>query len=274
MAAMDEGSPAPAVAVAGRPRLSRRAAYLLILGACVAAAIAVIKAIELFLPQPFAVVLLDVRGITYPFTVQTVQWVVFGLGLGELIVRAREAASERAQLRMGYLPEDETTVLQTLDLRRIYAQARRAREPGSAGEGRFLPRLIHRVVTQFQTSRSIDQSNAVLDSSLELYLHEIDLRYTMIRYVIWAIPTLGFLGTVLGIALALNFAGTADMQDPNFLKGLTDQLAVAFNTTLVALCMSAILVLIQHVVQAYEERALNGAGQYCLDNLINRLYVE
>jgi hypothetical protein len=38
--------------------------------------------------------------------------------------------------------------------------------------------------------------------------------------------------------------------------------------------MSAVLVLIQHVVQAYEERSLNQAGQYCLDNLINRLYVD
>jgi hypothetical protein len=49
---------------------------------------------------------------------------------------------------------------------------------------------------------------------------------------------------------------------------------VAFNTTLLALVMSAVLVLVQHVVQAYEERTLNQAGQYCLDNLINRLYVD
>jgi hypothetical protein len=38
--------------------------------------------------------------------------------------------------------------------------------------------------------------------------------------------------------------------------------------------MSALLVLCQHVIQAFEERALNQAGQYCLDNLINRLYME
>jgi hypothetical protein len=33
-----------------------------------------------------------------------------------------------------------------------------------------------------------------------------------------------------------------------------------------------ILVFTMHVVQAREERALNKAGQYCVDNLINRLY--
>ena len=130
------------------------------------------------------------------------------------------------------------------------------------------------MVTQFQTNRSVEQANAILNSSLELFLHEIDLRYSMVRYSVWVIPTLGFIGTVIGISLALAFAGAADLQDPLLLAELTKRLAVAFNTTLLALVMSAILVLIQHVVQAFEERALNDAGQYCLDNLINRLYVE
>jgi Biopolymer transport proteins len=240
----------------------------------IAAGVAVIAAMAALLPHPWAVVLLDVDQTTYPFTVQTVMWVVFALGVGALIVRAREAAAERGELLLGYLPEDETTVLQAPDLRRIYAGARAARDGIGPDDGRFLPRLIHRVVTQFQTMKSVDQANAVLNSSLELYLHEIDLRYTMIRYIIWAIPTLGFLGTVLGIALALNYAGSANVEDPGFLAGLTRELAVAFNTTLVALCMSTILVLIQHLVQAAEERALNRCGQYCLDNLINRLYVD
>lgn len=256
------------------PKAKRRLVRPLILLLSLFAAVLMIWALQALLPQPWAVALLDVRQTTFPFTVQTVQWVVFFLGLGELLVRAQEAAAERAQLRQRYLPEDETTVLQSPELRRIYARAREARAPGASGYNRFLPRLIHRVVVQFQTSKSVDQANALLNSSLELYLHEIDLRYTMIRYVIWAIPALGFLGTVLGIALALNYAGSADMQDPQFLHNLTERLAVAFNTTLVALCMSTVLVLIQHVVQAREERALNESGQYCLDNLINRLFEE
>lgn len=255
-------------------RLDRRWLRPLILALSFAAAVIAIWAMQVLLPLPWAVALLDVTESTYPFTVQTVQWVVFFLGLGELLVRAGEAEAERAQLRMQYLPEDETTVLQSPELRRIYARARETRKPGVPGYGRFLPRLIHRVVIQFQTSKSVDQANALLNSSLELYLHEIDLRYTMIRYVIWAIPALGFLGTVLGIALALDYAGNADMQDPQFLHKLTERLAVAFNTTLVALCMSTVLVLVQHLVQAREERALNQSGQYCLDNLINRLFEE
>jgi biopolymer transport protein ExbB/TolQ len=256
------------------PRLWRAYSHPLILLACLAGAALLIQLIDLFLPASWAVSLLDKGRSTYPLTVQNLTWLVFGLGVGELIVRARDARAERAELRKGYLPEDETTLLQGPELRRIYAVARASNQAGSPSHDRFLPRLIHRVVTQFQTTRSVDQANALLNSSLELFLHEIDLRYSMVRYVIWVIPALGFIGTVMGISLALAYAGAADLQDPLLLAGLTKQLAVAFDTTLLALVLSAVLVLAQHLVQAYEERSLNQAGQYCLDNLINRLYTD
>jgi biopolymer transport protein ExbB/TolQ len=256
------------------PRLWRAYSHPLIVLAGLAGAILIILLIDALLPASWGVTLLDRSRSTYPLTVQNLTWLVFGVGLGELTVRARDARAERAELRKGYLPEDETTVLQGPELRRIYALARMSNQTDAPSSGRFLPRLIHRVVTQFQTTKSVDQANALLNSSLELFLHEIDLRYSMIRYVIWVIPALGFIGTVMGISLALAYAGAADLQDPLLLAGLTKQLAVAFDTTLLALVLSAALVLAQHVVQAYEERSLNQVGQYCLDNLINRLYAD
>lgn len=243
-----------------------------ILAGCLTAALVLIQLIDLLLPAEIAVVLTDLGRDTYPFTVQNVMWLVFALGVGELIVRGRDAAAERAELGRGYLPEDERTLLQGADLQDCYALVRAASQPGSTSAGRFLPRLIQRVLAQFQTTRSVEQANVLLNSSLDLFLHEIDLRYSMVRYVVWAIPTLGFIGTVIGISLALAFAGQVDLQDPSLLAELTKRLAVAFNTTLLALMMSAILVFVQHIVQASEERSLNQAGQYCLDNLINRLY--
>jgi biopolymer transport protein ExbB/TolQ len=106
-----------------------------------------------------------------------------------------------------------------------------------------------------------------------LYLHEIDLRYNIPRYIIWLIPSLGFIGTVIGIMLALNYAGDrANVQSPDMLYHVTERLGVAFATTLLALVQASILVFIQNIVQGREESALNKAGPYCLDNLINRLY--
>ncbi len=251
-------------------RVRRVYAQPLVLTGSLAAAVLLIAAVHTLAPDFVAVILIDKNRATFPLTVQNAMWLVLGLGLGELLLRFLDARAERAQLGAGYLPEDDRTILQLPDLRHIAARTAAATRPDAPD--RFLPRLIQRVVFQFQSSRSVDQAHTLLNSSLELFLHEIDLRYSMIRYVVWVIPTLGFIGTVIGISLALAFAGAVDIQDPSLLAELTKRLAVAFNTTLLALVMSAVLVLIQHVVQAQEERALNQAGQYCLDNLINRLY--
>ena len=96
----------------------------------------------------------------------------------------------------------------------------------------------------------------------------------MIRYITWLIPTMGFIGTVIGIATSLAYAGEVNGQGDQFVAELTARLAVAFDTTFVALVMSAILVFIMHLTQGREEKNLVTIGQYTLDNFINRLYTE
>ncbi len=221
------------------------------------------------LPEELARVLLDKGGATYPYSVQNVMWLIFFIGSGELLLRFMEARVERRELGYQYLPEDETTLLVRQDLPKIYKKVSLAKD----SDRRFLPHLIKRIITVFQTTNSVENASAVLNSSIELRGQDLELNYSMIRYVMWVIPTFGFIGTVVGIALALNHAGQpGKAQDPELLSELTIRLAVAFNTTLVALMMSAFLVLIMHVVQGFEERIITRCGHYCLDNLVNRLY--
>jgi biopolymer transport protein ExbB/TolQ len=255
-------------------RRTRRAfvSHAAIVFAGIAGAVVLIVLIDLLAPDWVRIMLLDRERTTYPLTIQTFEWLAFGFGLGELVARARDAREERAQLRAGLLPEDESTILHRPDLRRIYAATRQALH--ASPRQHFLPRLVHRIVLQFQANRSVGEANALLTSSMELFQHEIDLRYTLVRYTIWVLPTLGFLGTVMGISLALRYAGAANPRDPNLLHELTKILAVKFDTTLVALALSAILVLLQHLIQRYEESALNAVGQYTIDNLVNRLVEE
>ena len=178
----------------------------------------------------------------------------------------RRTGLERRQLELRLLPEDEETMLRVSDLGPIRKRTR-------GQEEFFLQRIVSRCVLQFQSSKSTERARAVLDSSVDLMQHEVDNRYALLRYLVWVIPTIGFIGTVVGIAAALSRAGAAeDFQDPALLGELTRDLGVAFYTTMLALLQSAMLVLAQNQVQAREEGALNQAGQYCLDNLINRLY--
>lgn len=211
----------------------------------------------------------------YPLTIQNLMWIVFFVGLGELWIRLRSGSAETRLLSWRLLPEDEATMLRTKDLPPLYSKLSQQADTRHL----FLPRLLQRVILQFQTSRSIDQANSLLNSSLELIQHEIDLRYNLIRYIVWLIPSIGFMGTVIGMAFALSDAvNMPDMSDTGkvqeWLGALTSSLGVAFYTTLVALIMSAILMFLMHIAQGREETALNHSGQYCLDNLINRLYED
>jgi biopolymer transport protein ExbB/TolQ len=201
----------------------------------------------------------------YPFTIQNIMHMVFFFGMGELYIRWHTANRELGFVRKGYLPENEHTVLQAQDLGPI----RRAVADDFDDQHGFLPYLINLVVLQFQSSRSVDQAVSVLNTCLDLIEHRIDLRYQSLRYVIWVIPTIGFIGTVVGISSALGYVNPDHMD----LRAVTANLGVAFYTTIVALVQSAVLVLLQHIVQQREESALNLAGNYCLKNLINRLYV-
>ena len=237
---------------------------------CAGIGVAIIIVLYLALPDSAAKVLLD-RGQSFPFSVQNAMWIAFSIALGELLIRMQAARGELKQLSLHLLPEDPRVVLQAQDLGEIYRGLRRHPD----FKRRFLPRLIDRCILQFQASLSSEQSASLLNSSLEMFMHEVDLRYGMLRYICWFIPSLGFIGTVVGIGRALAFAGDKiNVQNPELLTIVTGRLAVSFDGTFLALVMASILVFLQHVTQTKEERALNLAGQYCLDNLINRLYVR
>lgn len=67
-------------------------------------------------------------------------------------------------------------------------------------------------------------------------LFQLDLSF--IKYISWAIPSIGFIGTVRGIGEALSQAAEAIDGD---ITGMTTSLGVAFNSTFTALLLSIIL---------------------------------
>lgn len=201
------------------------------------------------------------------FSEQAVMWVFFYLGVAELVQRFAASAREQKQISYQLLPEGDSVILTEKEVPKIHQRAKQA------GDG-YLAQLIQRVTRQFQISKSVDQANNVLNSSLELFLHEIDLSYNMLRYIVWVIPTVGFIGTVRGIATGLNTAALESRSGntDDLLFVVSSDLGVAFYTTLLSLVMSGVLVLLMHICQGREEGGLNRSGHYCIDHLINKLY--
>lgn len=260
---------ASAAAVAGLNTLWAKPKRSRTITLSVFAGVVFIIFLSLVLSGRAAILVLDKpsQHFIYPFTIQNLMHIVFFVGLGDLFVRWRIATREKNFLRLRYLPEDDQTVLVTQDLGPI-----RKRVAGEFDhENGFLPSLINIGVLQFQSSSSVEQAAGVMNQHLELMSHRVDLRYGLVRFIAWVVPTLGFIGTVYSLGASLASAGTTDTLD---LKAVARTLGIGFDCTMVALIESAILVFILHLVQEKEESALNSAGDYTLRNLINRLYTE
>lgn len=203
----------------------------------------------------------------YPFTIQNALYMMTAVGLADIWTRHAATQREQSYYDRHLLPEDDSVILQIEDLGPIRLKVAALK----AGENAFLPQLLDLSILQLFTSKSLDQTVKIFTSTLELMSHRLDLAYQTIRFLVWIIPTTGFIGTVIGISIALE--GMRDPKNIAFDK-VTAGLAVAFYTTILALLLSAILVFLQNIVQRREEEALNRAAYYCLKNLINRIYTE
>ena len=90
----------------------------------------------------------------------------------------------------------------------------------------------------------------------------------MVRYIAWAIPSIGFIGTVRGIGEALGQAHQAVSGD---IVGVTASLGVAFNSTFIALVLSIVVMFFMHQLQLLQERLVLDTHQYCDQNLLRHL---
>jgi len=96
----------------------------------------------------------------------------------------------------------------------------------------------------------------------------LDGSYGLTRFITWAIPILGFLGTVLGITEAI--AGVTPEVLEQSLSSVTDGLALAFDTTALALGLTMVLMLASFLVERAEQTLLSAVDARIEDELAHR----
>ena len=149
--------------------------------------------------------------------------------------------------------------------------AQRIRDEVPAGmQSSAVPRTLLGAIDRFAVTGNIQDASAVVHSLCDADAERADSELSIIRYIAWAIPSIGFIGTVRGIGDALAQAQQAVAGD---ITGVTESLGVAFNSTLIALLISCVLMFVIHQVQLTQERVVLGTKQYCEKMLINRLKV-
>ena len=121
-------------------------------------------------------------------------------------------------------------------------------------------------LARFGATRNVQDVSEAAHAVCAAEAERLDSELSMVRYIAWAIPAIGFIGTVRGIGDALAEAHKAVTGD---ISGVTEGLGVAFNSTLVALLLSLLLMFLLHNLQLAQERLVLDAETY-LDNRVLR----
>ena len=132
----------------------------------------------------------------------------------------------------------------------------------------LLPRALLSALQRFGSTQNIQDVSQTVREICETEAERLDSELSMIRYIAWAIPSIGFIGTVRGIGQALSLAHRAMEGD---ISGVTQSLGVAFNSTFVALLLSLVVMLLLHQLQLLQERLVLDSEQYCDSRLIRHM---
>ena len=135
----------------------------------------------------------------------------------------------------------------------------------------LLPRVLLAAIDRFAATGNIQDASDVVVSLCDTEADRRESELSIIRYIAWAIPSIGFIGTVRGIGDALAQAHRAVEGD---ITGVTQSLGVAFNSTFIALMISIVLMFMIHQIQLMQDRLVLDTRRYCDDWLIRRLSTQ
>jgi biopolymer transport protein ExbB/TolQ len=190
-------------------------------------------------------------------------WALLILGYKGVLVRRERKLLERELIHVPegikVLPEDAKDY------------ARQLESVPARDKPMLVVRALQRTLDRFSATRSIrdsaETSKAVCDSEAD----RLDSGLAMIRYIAWAIPAIGFIGTVRHIGDALLQAHKAVTGD---ISGVTSGLGIAFNATFVALLLTLILMFFLHQLQQAQEQFVHDTDHWIDQHLIRHMQVR
>lgn len=183
-------------------------------------------------------------------------------------MKARNGLAEQRLLDQKLLPIDSSTSVLPEDTR---ALSRNLESLPAEQRFMLLPRALMAALHRFGSTHSIGDSANVVKEVCDAESDRLDSELAMVRYIAWAIPSIGFIGTVRGIGEALGQAHRAVQGD---IAGVTVSLGVAFNSTFVALVISIIIMFFTHQLQLLQERLVLNTQSYCDEKLLKQLKAD
>ena len=190
---------------------------------------------------------------------------LFFTAIASLLTKLWASLPERRAVSGMTLDAAELAALDN-DVNRAARLRDRIEEMPAALRHSTMAQRLREVVEFVRGRRSSDGLQEHLKYLAELASERLHQSYAMVRTVTWAIPILGFLGTVIGITMAI--ANVTPEQLETSLGSVTSGLAVAFDTTALALALSIVLVFITFLVERVEQRVASSIEEFGIANIL------
>ena len=195
-------------------------------------------------------------------------------GISILVLKGKKLKFQERALKLSAVPAEPEFVLNestaTTVLNRIHSLVDHPRHF-------VLLNRIDRALSNFKNIGQVNDVSAILRAQAENDEDQVASSYTVVNGLVWAIPVLGFIGTVLGLSLAIGrFTSTLQAGGDlakirESLQGVTGGLATAFESTLVALTFTLILQLVITFQQKREMAFLDECNDYCHSHIVSKL---
>lgn len=191
-----------------------------------------------------------------------------------LIMKSRQLAVQKSAMLFDLLPTEisKEITLDSLDkfVAHIYALPSEARNS-------ILVNRVLRGIEHFRVRKSAAETVTMMESQSAIDAANVAGSYTIVKVFIWAMPILGFIGTVMGVSsavagLSATLENAADVSAvASSMKSVFGGLGTAFDTTLLALIMSMLVKIPTSAMQKSEDGLVTTTDEYCNENLLRRL---
>ena len=203
--------------------------------------------------------------------------VLFFWSLVILLFKSLKLGLQRRALDVRVLPDEPGSFISTSTVEQVL---RRLREVADDPRNFVVLNRVEVALSNLRNLGRVGDVEEILRSQASQDESQMETSYALIQGFVWAIPVLGFIGTVLGLSQAIgSFTSVLGAgQDVSAITGalgkVTAGLATAFDTTLVALVAALVIQLLMVMVKKSEEEFLDEAMEHGIRNIVGRLRFE
>ena len=196
--------------------------------------------------------------------IQLLTYIAFLWSLFEIFQMLKDIEKEKKAFKKKLLPTEERHLILPSQVNDIYLKAAELTQ----GKKTLLFEMIKKACLKFRATKSIPEMIEIISIQTEINKEIFESDQSNIKYLTWVIPSIGFVGTVLGISQALMIANSGDM------NLITATLGVAFDTTLISLILSIIVMWYYHRLTRETDYLHAHLKGYVIENLINRIEID